>query len=113
MYYIKKQIEISAAHRLDLPNQSKCTEVHGHNWKITIYCKSDRLNENGMVVDFTHIKQQVKDRLDHKLLNDVLPGLNPTAEHIAHWICTQVEHCYRVDVQESDGNMASYEADEA
>lgn len=108
MYYVKKTMEISAAHRLTLDYESKCTQLHGHNWLITVYCKSTELNANGMVVDFTIIKQMIKDRLDHQVLNDVLP-CNPTAENIARWICEQIPHCYKVEVQESRGNMAIYE----
>jgi 6-pyruvoyltetrahydropterin/6-carboxytetrahydropterin synthase len=108
MYYVKKTMEISAAHRLTLDYESKCTQLHGHNWLITVYCKSAELNANGMVVDFTIIKQMIKDRLDHQVLNDVLP-CNPTAENIARWICEQIPHCYKVEVQESRGNMAIYE----
>lgn len=110
MYYVTKRIEISAAHRLDLDYESKCTAIHGHNWKITVYCKAKELNSNGMVTDFTDIKKIVNEQLDHKYLNDILP-FNPTAENIARWICDKVENCYRVDVQESDGNTASYERD--
>ena len=101
-------MEISAAHRLTLDYESKCTQLHGHNWLITVYCKSAELNANGMVVDFTIIKQMIKDRLDHQVLNDVLP-CNPTAENIARWICEQIPHCYKVEVQESRGNVAIYE----
>ena len=108
MYYVKKTMEISAAHRLTLDYESKCTQLHGHNWLITVYCKSAELNANGMVVDFTIIKQMIKDRLDHQVLNEVLP-CNPTAENIARWICEQIPHCYKVEVQESRGNMAVYE----
>ena len=108
MYYVKKTMEISAAHRLQLDYESKCTQLHGHNWVITVYCCAEELNEDGMVVDFTLIKRTIKQRLDHQVLNDVLP-FNPTAENIARWICEQIPHCYRVDVQESKGNMASYE----
>ncbi len=108
MYYVKKTMEISAAHRLTLDYESKCTQLHGHNWLITVYCKSAELNANGMVVDFTIIKQMIKDHLDHQVLNDVLP-CNPTAENIAHWICEQIPHCYKVEVQESRGNVAIYE----
>lgn len=107
MYYIKKTIEISGAHRLVLDYESKCTALHGHNWIVSIYCKSAALDDNGMVTDFTLIKHNVKDRLDHKYLNDVLP-CNPTAENIARWICEQVPNCYKVEVQESSGNMAAY-----
>ena len=111
MYYITKRLEISAAHQLQLPYPSKCTQLHGHNWIITIYCKSKELNANGMVTDFTLIKEKIKEKLDHTILNESLPGINPTAENIAFWVCQQIEHGSRVDVQESEGNIATYEQD--
>ena len=107
MYYVKKRIEISAAHRLELDYESRCAELHGHNWIVEVYCRAEQLNSNGMVVDFTEIKRLVKDPLDHKVLNDVLP-FNPTAENIARWICERVPKCYRVVIQESNGNTAEY-----
>jgi len=109
MYYIKKRLEVSASHKLNLNYPSKCENLHGHNWIITIYCKSEKLNPNGMVIDFTHIKSNIMDKMDHKNLNEVL-DFNPTAENMAKWICEQIVGCYRVDVQESEGNIASYES---
>ena len=108
MYYVTKQIEISGAHRLELDYPSKCTQLHGHNWHITIYCKARELDRNGMVVDFSKIKACITDRLDHQIINDVI-GCNPTAENIARWIADRIPFCYRVSVQESEGNLAIYE----
>lgn len=110
MYTVIKRMEISAAHRLSLSYASKCSELHGHNWIITVYCRSKELNEDGMVTDFSHIKQTVQGALDHRNLNDVLP-FNPTAENLACWICEQIPHCYKVEVQESQGNTVIYEKD--
>lgn len=112
MYIVKKRMEVSASHQLDLTYESKCQRLHGHNWIITVYCRSRELNAEGMVVDFSHIKQAIKNRLDHQNLNEVLP-FNPTAENIARWVCDQIETCYKVCVQESEGNQAIYIRDEA
>ena len=111
MYYVTKKIEISGAHCLELDYPSKCTNLHGHNWNITIYCKSKELDKNGMVVDFSKIKSKIVDKLYHQIVNDVI-GMNPTAENIARWCQQQVPNCYRVDVQESSGNLATYEIDD-
>lgn len=110
MYYVKKRFEISAAHRLDLSYESKCSNIHGHNWIVTVECKAKELNADGMVTDFTHIKQLVKERLDHKMINDVIE-VNPTAENIARWVVENVPNCWRCEVQESEGNSAAYEKD--
>ena len=60
MYTVIKRMEISASHSLMLPYPSKCENLHGHNWIITVYCRSKELNEAGMVVDFSQIKEVVK-----------------------------------------------------
>ena len=95
MYEVKKRFEISAAHRLDLDYDSKCTNFHGHNWIIDVY-----------------LQRKIQDKFDHKVINEVVP-FNPTAENLAKYICDELApFCYRVDVQESQDNIASYIKDD-
>ena len=108
MYEVVKTLEISAAHKLLLPYESKCTSLHGHNWHITVFLRSEKLNDAGMIMDFTEIKRKISDRLDHKNLNEVL-DFNPTAENMARYICEELAPCcYRVEVEESENNKAVY-----
>lgn len=111
MYYVSKRMEIAGAHNLKLNYESKCSNLHGHNWIIIVYCKSKELDANGMVIDFKHIKDKISNKLDHQYLNNIV-DFNPTAENMARWICEQIPNCYKVSVQESEGNIAIYEEDE-
>jgi len=115
MYCIRKRMEISAAHQLKLTYESPCSRLHGHNWVVVVEVSSEELDENGMVIDFTHIKEVVK-QLDHQNINKVV-GFNPTAELIAKWIAVGVtrhlkeQHSAwvsKVVVQESEGNIAEW-----
>ena len=108
MFTVKKRLEISAAHKLNLSYDSPCKNMHGHNWIIDVYCRSTTLNENGMVVDFALIKGLITNAIDHKDLNKAL-WFNPTAENIAKYICELIPHCYKVMVKESKNNIAWYE----
>ncbi len=107
MYYIQKTFEISACHHLVLSHESKCSRVHGHNYHVTVYCRARELNADGMVEDFSLIKERIQSRLDHHDLNEVLP-FNPTSENIARWIVEQIPTCYKASVQETDDNIATY-----
>lgn len=107
MYYVTKRLEIAGCHHLDLSYESPCTNIHGHNWIFTIFCKSKTLNDNGMVVDFKAIKDKIHGYLDHGNFNELL-DFNPTAENIAKWVTDQIPQCYKCTVQESEGNSATY-----
>ena len=111
MYYVTKRMEIAACHKLNLSYESKCQNLHGHNWIIKVHCKAKVLNKDGMVCDFKHIKEEIHGYLDHGNLNELL-NFNPTAENMAKWITEQIPECYKAEVQESEGNIAIYEEDE-
>ena len=114
MYLVSKRMEIAGAHYLKLPYESKCSGIHGHNWIVTVYCCSEVLTGYGMVVDFKKVKDVVHGAVDHRYINEVLPDINPTAENIANWAASEVNKicevgfCYKVTVQESEGNVATY-----
>lgn len=108
MYYVTKRMEVAGSHSLKLSYESKCKNLHGHNWIITVFCRASQLNADGMVCDFKHIKNKIHDKLDHGNLNEILP-FNPTAENIAKWIVDSIPECYKASVQESEGNIAIYE----
>lgn len=110
MYYVSKRMEIAGAHNLKLDYESKCSNIHGHNWIVTVYLKSEELDHNGMVMDFTQIKKRIHNKLDHQYINNVIGEENPTAENMAKWIHDEIsDKCYKVSVQESEGNTAVYE----
>ena len=108
MYYLKKKLTIAGAHHLCPPYKGKCNNLHGHNWIITVYCCSPTLNACGMIVDFSEIKRIVNE-LDHENLNKHLP--QPTAENIARYLCKHIPLCTQVDVEESEGAVATYVED--
>lgn len=106
MYTIAKTFTIAGAHYLP-EHPGKCRELHGHNWKITVICQQSTLSNEGIVLDFGGIKNYIKSKLDHKLLNDIIE--NPTAERLAKWIADELgSQCTMVIVEESEGSLACY-----
>jgi len=66
--------EFSAMHFL--PNVKKCKRIHGHNWRVQVCIQGERLNKQGMLIDFRLLKKWVKeevDKLDHHPLNFFIP----------------------------------------
>lgn len=122
MYEVMIEEEFSAAHALR-GYKGKCENLHGHNWKVEVYVRGERLDEIGMLVDFTQLKavtRQVMKYLDHQNLNELKPfdeELNPSSEHIAgfilHRIADEVNNdrakVYKVRVWETPSTSATFE----
>jgi 6-pyruvoyltetrahydropterin/6-carboxytetrahydropterin synthase len=120
MYELKIVTDFSAAHRLN-NFYGKCESLHGHNWKVEVFLRGDRLDEAGLVKDFGVVKAKAREvlgELDHQYLND-LPAFreqNPSSENLARYLFERLaaalndDHVQvsRVSVWESDTSCASY-----
>ena len=141
MYYLTAEACFDSAHFLSGYN-GKCSNLHGHRWRITAEIYSDKLNNStqlrGMVVDFGDLKSDLKklaDEFDHKLIieqnslkNTTLEALRsenfsiielpfrPTAEELASYFYHRLsEFSYnvsKVTVYETPNNCASYSEEE-
>ena len=105
MFRVTREIDFCYGHRL-LDYDGKCKYLHGHNGRAVITIESPRLDERGMVFDFTEIKRVVSnwidENLDHRMIlrrDDparqpleklgeplYLVDVNPTSENIARLI---------------------------
>ncbi|OQB74150.1 MAG: 6-carboxy-5,6,7,8-tetrahydropterin synthase [candidate division TA06 bacterium ADurb.Bin131] len=109
----------SGAHRLR-GYKGKCEKLHGHNWKVEVVV-SGEIDESGMVIDFTILKQcleKVLSTLDHKYLNNIpyFKKRNPSSENTALYIFLRIKKLlinYNVQVKkvvvwENEKQCASY-----
>ena len=90
MYELKVRNGFSAAHQLR-GYRGSCENLHGHNWKVEVAVKAERLDEVGIGLDFRTIRQvtqEVLATLDHQNLNELEPfrEINPTSENLARWL---------------------------
>ena len=105
MFRVSREIDFCYGHRL-LGHEGKCRHLHGHNGRVIITIEADRLDDRGMVFDFSDIKRTVNrwidEHLDHQMIlrrdDPAVPVLeelgepmfllegNPTAENIARLI---------------------------
>lgn len=110
MFIITKEVYFCYGHRL-MNHPGKCRNLHGHSVKAGISIKQDTLNEQGMVCDFSDVKECVDGfinrLLDHNFLlhkdDPIIPALianneqflaideHPTAEVLAKMIYRHVK----------------------
>jgi len=120
MYELKIIRKFAAAHQLPL-SQTKCENLHGHNWTIEVIVQGERLDKSGMMIDFSILKKevdQILDKLDHQFLNEIpfFKENSPSSENIARYIATVLDKqldtpgikVSRVVSWESDDACATY-----
>lgn len=135
MFQVTREITFCYGHRL-LNYDGKCRFLHGHNGRAIITIENRELDERGMVMDFSRIKQVVSswidENLDHRMIlhqeDPIVPILrsmgepmhlievNPTAENIAKLIHDFARESgfpvREVSLWETESCHATYRADE-
>ncbi len=95
MHEVSIEMEFSSAHALR-GYRGKCENTHGHNYKVEVHVRGERLDDIGLLVDFRELKDATKrvvDYLDHKNINELAPfdvELNPSAENMAMFFFYEV-----------------------
>jgi 6-pyruvoyltetrahydropterin/6-carboxytetrahydropterin synthase len=95
MFILTVEDYFASAHQLR-GYKGKCENLHGHNWRVILSVKGEVLNEIGLLIDFTDLKNILKSilsDLDHKNLNEIEPftTINPSSENIAEYISVKVQ----------------------
>ena len=123
MFDIFVKSHFSAGHHLrDYPGN--CERPHGHNWKIDVTIRAEKLDDLGMALDFRVAKDGLKkvvDTLDHIDLNEhpAFQDCNPSSENIAVYIFDNLKKIlttdgyapYSVQVRETDNCGVIYRED--
>jgi len=121
MFELRVTTGFAAAHQLSMVGR-KCENLHGHNWKIEVYVRGEKLDSGGVLIDFGVVKAHVRElmeTLDHKFLNELPYFQNacpPSSEHIARYVATGLQErlrdhavtVSRVTAWESEDAAASY-----
>ena len=119
-YELKIICDFAAAHYLR-NFRGKCENLHGHNWKVEVVLRGDKLDECGILVDFGEVKaiaRETLDELDHTYLNEIpfFKEQNPSSENIARYLFESLgkrindgnRRVYSVSAWESANACATY-----
>lgn len=90
MIEITYEFWFDAAHQfLHMPLGHKYHGLHGHSFRVEIAVVGEPDRDTGFIVDFAQLEaagESVRERLDHRFLNEIVGLENPSLEHIARFI---------------------------
>ena len=103
MFEVTVQQTFAAGHSLR-NYKGKCENVHGHNYKVDVTFRGEKLDATGLLVDFVEVKRlmkQVVEYLDHRYINELKPfdEINPSAENMAKFFYDEIA----AGLKEGDG----------
>jgi len=99
------ETDFSAAHNLR-EYKGQCEKLHGHNWKVQIILKAEKLDKLGMVMDFREVKRvigEIMNKFDHTYLNEIadFKVLNPTTENLSKILYDELKNTLPLEVKVS------------
>jgi len=132
MITVTKRFGWAMGHRLVDGYEGKCTNPHGHNYELEVTVTTEKLNDVGMVIDFSGLKEVVKrgiEKLDHcflvcerdaemihffksctgKTFKNVIVPFNTTAENIVKWLGVNLDDQLRALERVSVSRLRLYE----
>src|SRR5499426_1784492 len=87
---IYKEFGFEAAHFLPSATQGHPNaRVHGHSFRVRVTIDGEPDDKTGLVMNLGDVEvaiDDVRDALDHRLLNEVEGLTQPTLERIATWL---------------------------
>ncbi|HVV44474.1 MAG TPA: 6-carboxytetrahydropterin synthase QueD [Bryobacteraceae bacterium] len=95
MFEVAVEHTFAAGHALR-EYRGKCENVHGHNYRVQVVVRGEKLDKTGMLADFVALKKALRDTcepMDHVFLNEMPPfdTVNPTAENMAVYIAEKLQ----------------------
>jgi 6-pyruvoyltetrahydropterin/6-carboxytetrahydropterin synthase len=106
MFELRVEHSFPAGHALR-NYTGKCANMHGHNYRVQVAVRGPRLNEIGLLMDFSDLRRAIRaaaETLDHQFLND-LPAFadrNPSAENVAVYFYEELSRLLEVPLREAD-----------
>lgn len=86
---IVKSMSFDAAHFLEHdPDARPYARMHGHSFMMEVEIEGEPGADTGWVVDFGDVQEaldQLREKLDHRLLNEIEGLERPTLENICQW----------------------------
>lgn len=106
---------VHCSHQLEgiVPEGHPCSRLHGHSYQISVEM-SYQNNPTALLMDFGVVKKLIRDKYDHRHLNDVM-ALPPTAENLGEEIYLLLRTALPVEVDirhvtvaETENNISTF-----
>ncbi len=94
MIEITYEFWFDAAHRfVHMPVGHKYAGLHGHSFRAEIAVGGTPDPKSGFIVDFARLEaagEGIRDRLDHRYLNEIAGLENPSLENLARFVWNEL-----------------------